>query len=230
LATQWRTTPVMADLNADGLMDLVMLDHEGFLAFFERTEREGKRTLLPGKRMFVAENPEREGAFDSNGRPASADFDRDGVNDFFMRGPNGEALFRCRDRKKDRDALRTAEGILPHPLEKGVLRPLPGPVPVRMNVSWAGGSGRRKLALTDWDSDGDLDVLVNSPSVTLLRNMGNRDGNIVLRDEGPLTPHVLAGHDTAPGLLDLEGDGRAGLLIGAEDGFLYHYPRTTDSP
>lgn len=228
LATQWRTTPVMTDFNGDGLMDLVMLDHEGFLAFFERAEQDGQRILLPGKRVFFAEDREREGAFDSNGRAASADFDKDGENDYFMRGPAGETLFRCRDRKADRDGLRTAASLLPHPLEKGVLRPLPGPVPVRMNVSWAGGSGRRKLALTDWDGDGDLDVLVNSPSVTLLRNLGAADGGVLLRDEGPLTPHVLAGHDTSPGLLDLEGDGLPGLVIGAEDGYLYHYPRTPD--
>ena len=30
LATQWRTTPVLADWNNDGLLDLAMLDHEGF--------------------------------------------------------------------------------------------------------------------------------------------------------------------------------------------------------
>ena len=38
LATQWRTTPVAIDWNRDGLHDLVMLDHEGYLAFFERRE------------------------------------------------------------------------------------------------------------------------------------------------------------------------------------------------
>lgn len=36
LATQWRTTPVLADWNGDGLLDLAMLDHEGFLSLFER--------------------------------------------------------------------------------------------------------------------------------------------------------------------------------------------------
>ena len=33
LATQWRTTPVVIDLNKDGLNDLVMLDYEGYPAF-----------------------------------------------------------------------------------------------------------------------------------------------------------------------------------------------------
>lgn len=52
LVTQWRTMPCVIDLNKDGLNDLVMLDHEGYLAFFER-RREGKKlALLPGQRIF----------------------------------------------------------------------------------------------------------------------------------------------------------------------------------
>ena len=38
LATQWRTTPVVIDLDGDGLNDLVMLDHEGYLALFRRAD------------------------------------------------------------------------------------------------------------------------------------------------------------------------------------------------
>jgi len=56
LATQWRTTPVVFDLNGDGLKDLIMLDHEGYLAFFERAKRAGQLVLLPGKRIFSGEN------------------------------------------------------------------------------------------------------------------------------------------------------------------------------
>ena len=59
LLTQWRTTPVMFDWNGDGLMDLVMLDHEGYLAFFERTRRDGRLALLPPKRVLA----------DKDGRP-----------------------------------------------------------------------------------------------------------------------------------------------------------------
>jgi hypothetical protein len=39
LVTQWRTTPCAVDWNHDGLMDLVMLDPEGYLAFYERARR-----------------------------------------------------------------------------------------------------------------------------------------------------------------------------------------------
>ena len=52
LATQWRTTPAVIDWNTDGLQDLVMLDHEGYLSFFERERREDGLWLTPGKRIF----------------------------------------------------------------------------------------------------------------------------------------------------------------------------------
>ncbi len=52
LATQWRTTPAVLDWNRDGLNDLVMLDHEGYLTFFERERRGGDLVLKPGRRIF----------------------------------------------------------------------------------------------------------------------------------------------------------------------------------
>jgi hypothetical protein len=52
LATQWRTTPVVTDFNQDNLNDLVMLDHEGFLALFERKRVDGRLVLMPPKRIF----------------------------------------------------------------------------------------------------------------------------------------------------------------------------------
>lgn len=56
LATQWRTTPVVIDLDRDGLNDLVMLDHEGYLAWFRRERVEGKLQLLPPERIFYGES------------------------------------------------------------------------------------------------------------------------------------------------------------------------------
>jgi hypothetical protein len=56
LLTQWRTTPVAVDWNKDGLPDLVMMDHQGYLTFFERTEKDGRRLLLPPRRVFLCED------------------------------------------------------------------------------------------------------------------------------------------------------------------------------
>ncbi len=55
LLTQWRTTPNAVDWNKDGLTDLVMLDQEGYLAFFKRAKRGGKMILLPPERALFSE-------------------------------------------------------------------------------------------------------------------------------------------------------------------------------
>ncbi|WP_339901806.1 FG-GAP-like repeat-containing protein [uncultured Cyclobacterium sp.] len=55
LVTQWRTTPYAIDWNKDGVMDLVMLDHEGYLALFKGKKGDGEPTLQPGKRIFYGE-------------------------------------------------------------------------------------------------------------------------------------------------------------------------------
>lgn len=55
LLTQWRTTPFTLDWNKDGLVDLVMLDQEGYLAYFERGQKEGRRVLKAPQRIFCDE-------------------------------------------------------------------------------------------------------------------------------------------------------------------------------
>jgi len=56
LLTQWRTTPVIKDIDEDGVSDLVMLDHEGFLAFFKGEIRNGRKVLMSGERIIKSEN------------------------------------------------------------------------------------------------------------------------------------------------------------------------------
>ncbi|QDT25411.1 FG-GAP repeat protein [Gimesia panareensis] len=151
LVTQWRTTPVAVDYNQDGLMDLVMLDHEGYIAFFERICDQGKLKLLPGQRIFVDESLK----------------------------------------------------------------------PIQLNKSRAGGSGRYKLHVVDWDGDGQLDLLVNSTNADFFRNMKTVDGKVVLKNQGPLSKRRLAGHTSSPCTVDWDRDGFRDLLVGAEDGYLY---------
>ena len=66
LVTQWRTTPLATDWTGDGQVDLVMLDHEGYLALFERR---GDR-VSPPQRVFETDGPL---AYDNRHRPVETD-------------------------------------------------------------------------------------------------------------------------------------------------------------
>lgn len=61
LVTQWRTTPYVTDWNKDGLNDLVILDHEGYLAFFKRFRDGDILKLAPGERVFTGRDRDRDG-------------------------------------------------------------------------------------------------------------------------------------------------------------------------
>ena len=152
LVTQWRTTPFVIDLNNDGLNDLIMLDHEGYLSFFERKKDGGKLILMPGRRIFHDE----------------------------------------------------------------------GGNPLRLNDKEAGGSGRRKFTMCDWDRDGEIDILLNGINVNFLKNIGEEANLFKFKDMGPLGNRVLSGHTTCPTTVDWDKNGLPDLLTGAEDGYFYY--------
>lgn len=143
-----------------------MLDHEGYLAFFERFSKDGKLFLSPGKRIF-----------------------------------------------KDADIIG-GNGLL------------------QLNVREAGGSGRRKFCMADWDKDGDLDILPDSKNILFIENIGEKDGFTFYKRGADLMGIKLAGHDTCPTIVDWNKDGKPDLLIGAEDDHFYYIATTlshTDS-
>ncbi len=152
LVTQWRTTPVAVDWTGNGLTDLVMLDHEGYLALFRREKREEGLVLLPGERIFRL-------AGEQN--------------------------------------------------------------PLRLNENRAGGSGRRKIAIADFDGDGRKDLLVNSQNATLFKNLGEKEGVTVLENRGVVDQRKISGHSSSPAVIDLSGNEIPSLLVGAEDGHFY---------
>lgn len=98
MVTQWRTTPVVVDLNRDGMNDLVMLDHEGYLAFYERADIGELKVLLPGQRIFTdpAGKPLRmnDGYAGKSGRRklSMVDWDGDGQLDLLANSLNVSLL------------------------------------------------------------------------------------------------------------------------------------------
>ncbi|HVL15897.1 MAG TPA: VCBS repeat-containing protein, partial [Gemmata sp.] len=128
LLTQWRTTPVATDWNRDGLTDLVMLDHEGYLAFFPRATRAGKQVLLPPDRVLCDEKGQslrlNAGVAGKSGRRklCVVDWDGDGKTDVLVNSANAKWLRQVESRegkwlyqdKGDVDS-RNIEGHDTHP-------------------------------------------------------------------------------------------------------------------
>ena len=94
--------------------------------------------------------------------------------------------------------------------------------PIQLNSGTCGRSGRMKLAMVDWDGDSRLDLLVNSENATWYRNCETRDGKVVLKKIGNLARRNVAGHTSSPAACDFDNDGKPDLLVGSENGRIYH--------
>lgn len=157
LLAPWRTSPLVMDVNEDGLHDLVMLDHEGYLAVYPRARgEEGELLLMPPQRSFVF--------------------------------PSGE--------------------------------------PIHLNQRTGSSSGRLKITFADWDGDGADDLIVSSkPAVDWMKNVGRKDGTLVLQYMGRVLSQTLMGHTDGPVVADWNRDGVPDLLVGTETGVLYYWER-----
>lgn len=96
LVSQWRTTPVIHDFNGDGLLDLAMLDTEGFFALYERARRDGRLVLLPPRRVFHDDKGaplqfnSRTAGGSGRRKLAAVDWDGDGILDLLLNSANAD--------------------------------------------------------------------------------------------------------------------------------------------
>jgi len=105
-------------------------------------------------------------------------------------------------------------------------------------------SGRTKLAIADWDGDGEWDVLFGgnvaeypafckeAPPCSTPLWLENVGSNHSPRFAEPRVIKLASGefinlrvHDCSPWASDVDGDGRLDLVTGAEDGKVYYFLR-----
>jgi hypothetical protein len=72
LVVEWRCTPALVDLDGKGSLDLVSVDHEGYLALFKKVFVNGEPRVRPGERIFRMRGVS---TFGSGGQPTSAEKD-----------------------------------------------------------------------------------------------------------------------------------------------------------
>ncbi len=215
------TTVSVADWDGDGRLDIIANSIWGRVQWYRRGE-DGLDPARPVEVAWPAAPPKpawtwwtpapRELATQWRTTPVALDWDGDGACDLVVLDHEGYlTLFR-----RDGELLQPGERMF---VDRAG-------APLRLNANEAGRSGRRKLCWVDWDGDGDRDLIANSRSAELWVNEGEANGRVTMHLAGDLTPERLAGHTTSPTVVDWNRDGVPELLIGAEDGHLYHLPHT----
>ena len=145
LVTQWRTTPKVIDWDRDGLPDLAMLNHQGYLSLFRRARVKGALVLFPPERIFVEPGGRflnlSAGRAGRSGRRKIefADLDRDGDMELITDSDDGPVWY---------DNIGSQQK--PAMQLKGTLvkAKLPGHNPTPN--------------LADWNGDGKLDLIVGA--------------------------------------------------------------------
>lgn len=145
LVTQWRTTPKVVDWDGDGLPDLVMLNHQGYLALFRRTRAGSRLVLAPPERIFL--EPDGRFLYMAAGRAGRsgrrkievADWDMDGDLDVIADSDDGPVWYENTGSQS---------------------RPVMRPRGVILETKLRGHSPTPNVA--DWNGDGRPDLLIGA--------------------------------------------------------------------
>jgi FG-GAP-like repeat len=152
--------------------------------------------------------------------PVVFDFNQDGLNDLAMLDVEGYLSYFERFKESGNLQLQSPRRAFVDATGQ----------PLRLNAKSAGGSGRRKLCVTDWDVDGRFDWLLNSSNADFLRQTKESDGKWYFENAGTLAKQNIEGHDVSPSVVDFEQDGIPDFLGGAEDGRFYYLRNTHSNP
>jgi tellurite resistance-related uncharacterized protein len=219
----------VGDWDMDGLPDILVNEHNGNIVWLKNKGTRTSPALSKPQPLEVEwEGEPQKPAWTpgvSSGKellapwrtsPFIMDFNNDKLNDLVMLDYEGYlAVF---PRKKEGNKL-----LLMHPQRNFVF---PDGEPIQLNQLKGSSHGRLKIGFADWDGDGLEDLVFSSkPAVDWMKNLGMKDGKMVLQYMGRVLSRTLMGHTDGPVVSDINRDGIPDLLVGTETGALYYWER-----
>ncbi len=199
LGTAFNAAPALADVDADGDLDLLVGGFNGAVAYYRNDGTPQAPAFVLGEPRLVSLRD--TGSSGSLATPTLADLDADGDFDLLV-GENAGTVNHFRNDGTPQAPQFTLVTEAVAGLDLGS-RTVPTPV--------------------DWDRDGDMDLLVGTErdGLVLLRNDGTPQAPAFVQAEAevPSTSATLL----APHMADIDADGDGDLLLGTRGGGLRYY-------
>jgi hypothetical protein len=193
VGTGFHFAPVLADLDGDGDLDLVLGNWRDALQYYRN---DGSRKMV---NFVLADTALVKITRGSHTTPAFGDLDGDGDLDLLVGEASGTVNY------YRNDGSRTA------------------PKFTLVSDEWEGiKAGRRSVPrLVDLDGDGDLDLVIGNEAgkPVVYRNTGTKQAPKMMLEPGSADWPAFS----APVFADLDGDGRTDLLMGGESGGLVYF-------